>query len=68
MSINSNNNKNPIMVIGATNHINKLDSALIRPGRFDRILKVDMPSLDDLKTIITNIKIWFNWMKRIIKT
>ena len=53
--INSNNNKNPIMIIGATNHINKLDSALIRPGRFDRILKVDMPSLDDLKTIITNV-------------
>ena len=43
------------MIIGATNHINKLDSALIRPGRFDRILKVDMPSLDDLKTIITNV-------------
>ena len=53
--INSNNNKNPIMIIGATNHINKLDSALIRPGRFDRILKVDIPSLDDLKTIITNV-------------
>lgn len=53
--INSNNNKNPIMIIGATNHINKLDSALIRPGRFDRILKVDMPSFDNLQTIITNV-------------
>lgn len=53
--INSNNNKNPIMIIGATNHINKLDSALIRPGRFDRILKVEMPSLDDLRTIIVNV-------------
>ena len=53
--INSNNNKNPIMIIGATNHINKLDSALIRPGRFDRILKVDMPSFDNLRTIITNV-------------
>ena len=53
--INSNNNKNPIMIIGATNHINKLDSALIRPGRFDRILKVDMPSLDNLRTIIINV-------------
>lgn len=53
--INSNNNKNPIMIIGATNYINKLDSALIRPVRFDRILKVNMPSLDDLKTVIINI-------------
>ena len=53
--INSNNNKNPIMIIGATNHINKLDSALIRPGRFDRILKVEMPSFDDLQSIIVNV-------------
>lgn len=53
--INSNNNKNPIMIIGATNHINKLDPALIRPGRFDRILKVEMPSFDDLRTIIVNV-------------
>jgi cell division protease FtsH len=29
-----------IIVIGATNLINNLDPALVRPGRFDRIIEV----------------------------
>lgn len=33
-----------ILVIGATNRIDILDSALLRPGRFDRQVKVDLPS------------------------
>jgi cell division protease FtsH len=32
-----------ILVIGATNRIDMLDSALLRPGRFDRQVKVDLP-------------------------
>jgi ATP-dependent metalloprotease FtsH len=32
-----------ILVIGATNRIDILDSALLRPGRFDRQVKVDLP-------------------------
>ncbi|HIB85509.1 MAG TPA: AAA family ATPase, partial [Chromatiaceae bacterium] len=33
-----------VMVIGATNRPDMLDSALLRPGRFDRVLLVDVPS------------------------
>ncbi|MDF2569703.1 MAG: ftsH 3 [Sporomusa sp.] len=32
-----------VLVIGATNRIDILDSALLRPGRFDRQVKVDLP-------------------------
>ena len=32
-----------ILVIGATNRMDMLDSALLRPGRFDRQVKVDLP-------------------------
>lgn len=33
-----------VVVIGATNRPDMLDSALMRPGRFDRILLVDIPT------------------------
>lgn len=32
-----------ILVIGATNREDMLDPALLRPGRFDRIVRVDLP-------------------------
>lgn len=35
-----------ILVIGATNRADLLDPALLRPGRFDRQVKVDLPTLD----------------------
>jgi len=34
---------NQVMIIGATNRPDILDSALLRPGRFDRMLLVDVP-------------------------
>ncbi|MDS1029048.1 AAA family ATPase [Bacillota bacterium LX-D] len=34
---------NNILVIAATNRVDMLDSALLRPGRFDRLVKVDLP-------------------------
>jgi vesicle-fusing ATPase len=37
-------NKDPrILLIGATNRADLLDSALLRPGRFDRQVQVDLP-------------------------
>jgi len=32
-----------ILIIGATNREDMLDSALMRPGRFDRVVQVDLP-------------------------
>lgn len=52
--VNTNPNK-PIMIIGATNYVDKLDSALIRPCRFDKIFKVEKPTVFDLKNIVFNI-------------
>ena len=52
--VNTNQN-NPILIIGATNHVDKLDSALIRPGRFDKIFSVKKPTIFNLKEIVVNI-------------
>ncbi|MCY3802130.1 MAG: AAA family ATPase [Chloroflexi bacterium] len=32
-----------VIVVAATNHFDQLDPAVIRPGRFDRRIRVDMP-------------------------
>jgi transitional endoplasmic reticulum ATPase len=41
-----------VIVIAATNRPDMLDSALLRPGRFDRILLVDVPDKDSRKKIL----------------
>ncbi|HMC38969.1 MAG TPA: AAA family ATPase [Acidimicrobiales bacterium] len=41
-----------ILVIGATNRAGDLDPALLRPGRFDRTITVDLPSRSDRREII----------------
>ena len=33
-----------VLVVGATNRADLLDPALIRPGRFDRVVRVDLPN------------------------
>ena len=33
-----------IFIIGATNRVQDLDSALLRPGRFDRIIRIPVPN------------------------
>ncbi len=35
-----------VVVIAATNHLHKIDAALRRPGRFDRVVFIDHPSLE----------------------
>nr|WP_277998984.1 AAA family ATPase [Moorella sulfitireducens] len=41
-----------ILVIGATNRPDLLDPALLRPGRFDRQVKVDLPDRDGRLAIL----------------
>ena len=41
-----------VIVIGATNRPDMLDSALLRPGRFDRILLVTSPEAEGRKQIL----------------
>ncbi len=41
-----------ILTIGATNRISALDPALLRPGRFDKKIRVDAPDLEGRRDII----------------
>lgn len=41
-----------LLVIGATNVPERIDAALLRPGRFDRVLFVDLPSEPDRLEIL----------------
>lgn len=43
---------NGIIVIGATNFADSLDSALLRPGRFDKIVAVPLPDVGGRKEIL----------------
>lgn len=47
------NNSEGIVVIGATNRVDTLDPALLRPGRFDRHIEVSLPDQKAREEIIT---------------
>jgi cell division protease FtsH len=40
-----------VLVIGATNRMGALDPALLRPGRFDKKLRVDVPDMEGRREI-----------------
>jgi cell division protease FtsH len=42
-----------ILLIGATNRADLLDEALLRPGRFDRIVQVELPDYEGRLQILT---------------
>ena len=50
-----------ILVIGATNRADILDSALLRPGRFDRVVSFQLPTKDERKEIL---KIYYDKIKK----
>lgn len=51
------NNNDGVCIIGATNRADLLDSALIRPGRFDHKIEFTFP---DKKSRITILKLYLN--------
>lgn len=46
---------NGVFIMGATNRLENLDKALIRPGRFDRQLVVPLPNLEGRLELITKL-------------
>ena len=46
------NNNDDIVVMAATNRKDVLDKALLRPGRFDRIIKVPLPDKESREKIL----------------
>lgn len=45
--------KSHVIVVGATNRLDILDPALLRPGRFDRLVYVPLPDESSRKSIFT---------------
>lgn len=43
---------NNILVIGATNRVDMLDRAILRPGRFDKIIHVPNPDMETRREIV----------------
>jgi transitional endoplasmic reticulum ATPase len=41
-----------VLVLAATNRVDVLDPALLRPGRFDRIIEIGLPDEDDRRAIL----------------
>jgi proteasome regulatory subunit len=45
-------NRGDVKIIGATNRIDILDKALLRPGRFDRIIEIPLPTEEGRLSIL----------------
>ena len=45
-------NMHNVVVLAATNRADMIDTALLRPGRFDKIVQVPMPDKDSRKSIL----------------
>lgn len=49
------NDSGRVVVVGATNRPNSIDSALRRPGRFDQEVEIGIPDVDDRFEILTKL-------------
>lgn len=46
---------NNVLIIGATNRVDALDEALIRPGRFDKVIHISRPRSKEDREAIVNV-------------
>lgn len=47
--------KNNVLIIGLTNRIEIIDPAILRRGRFDHIVKVDMPTEKEVESLLKEL-------------
>nr|WP_295884584.1 AAA family ATPase [uncultured Devosia sp.] len=41
-----------VVIVGATNHVERIDPALMRAGRLDRIIRIELPDADAIGAIL----------------
>lgn len=46
--------KKQVIIIGMTNHLDMIDAAVLRKGRFDQIIEVDMPNQEEIIEVLQN--------------
>ena len=46
------NNRGDVRIMAATNRVDMLDPALLRPGRFDRVIEIPLPDRDSRLEIL----------------
>ena len=56
-----------VLIMGATNRSDVLDQALLRPGRFDRIVNFELPNIDERKDILNMYYDKYKISKEIIR-
>jgi cell division protease FtsH len=44
--------KNNVLIIGMTNMIEKIDPSILRRGRFDHVIKIDMPTETEVESLL----------------
>lgn len=47
--------KNNVLIIGMTNRIEIIDPAILRRGRFDHVIKVDMPTETEVESLLRGL-------------
>ena len=43
-----------VLLVGATNHVEAIDPAVMRSGRFDRHVRIELPERDDVERILAH--------------
>ena len=61
------NSNEKVLIMGATNRSDVLDPALLRPGRFDRVINFELPNLEERKDILSLYYDKYNICKKIVK-